>query len=256
MGFIMTKRRQLPQSVRSSVNKTLKLRAGESANGADLSGALRYAFRHAPLSEQALRSLAGTGRSLPLQALSNVLPTYQTKPAIWLLVSGRVSVGCRDACGRWWQSRLVEAGEWIDVISAWSGASVLEEANAEIDSVVHEFLIEDLELLYGGHASLPRQLLACVANQARQTIESSHAFLTQGIRVRLAGWMLKMQSHAGGSSEFSLPQFKKDIASQLGVTAETFSRTLREFVREEIIAVARYRIQIRNPDLLRQLAYG
>ncbi len=52
------------------------------------------------------------------------------------------------------------------------------------------------------------------------------------------------------STEVQLPAKKKEIADQLGLAPETFSRTLHEFSEQNVISIERRQIKILDPEFL------
>lgn len=63
-------------------------------------------------------------------------------------------------------------------------------------------------------------------------------------------------AHAGPDGDVRLPAARKVLASQLNLTAETLSRTLRKLGEDGLIASERDAIEIRDKDRLREVAEG
>lgn len=224
--------------------------APPNAYRAALRQALQHACRPWGLEPQAAALLAAIGRGHRMRARAQVLSAGGGRAeSLWLLLRGQVSVGKRDAAGRWWQSCELEAGDWIDVGSAWMGGSYPETALALSPVLVHEFPVDEVSRHCLGDAALTRVLLACVASRARCATLDKQALLTKDIHARLADWLLHQLEQHGGGQELRLRQHKKDIASQLGVTPETLSRNLRQLQAEGLLLMQGYRLHF--PDLAR-----
>ncbi len=219
--------------------------------------AILSACRPYALSDWSVAELAALGRGHRFRARSQVLPAGNLPArSLWLLVRGRVSLGKRDAGGRWWQSRELEAGEWIDVSSAWMGDSHPETALALTPAMVHEFPVDEVVGRCINDAALVRVLLACVAACARGATLDKQALLTKDIHARLADWLLERCEPLDDANRghLQLRQQKKDIASQLGVTPETLSRCLRQMQQEGLLEMDGYRLAFNDLPRLRQLA--
>lgn len=228
-----------------------------NAYRASLREAITSACRPYALSDWSVAELAALGRGHRYRARSQVV-SAGSMPAtsLWLLVRGRVSLGKRDAGERWWQSRELEAGDWIDVSSAWMGDSHAETALALTPVMVHEFPVEEVVGHCLNDAALVRVLLACVAAQARGATLQKQALLTKDTQARLAAWLLDccQAQGDGDSQQFLLRQHKKDLASQLGITPETLSRCLRQFQQQGLLEMDGYRMRLTDLCAMRQLA--
>ncbi len=209
----------------------------------------------AGLDESLCAALAALGRGHRVRARAQVFAAgSQQADSLWLLVSGKVSLGKRDGAGRWWQSLEIEAGEWIDPASAWTGGAYAETAIALTPVVAHEFPADAVAALCHSHPALTRILLASVARRASGAVLDKQALLTKDVQARLAAWLLQQLELSGGGPELQLRQQKKDIASQLGVTPETLSRTLRQLQQDGLLQVDRYLVHIPDLERLQALA--
>ena len=73
---------------------------------------------------------------------------------------------------------------------------------------------------------------------------------------RVARHLLKVGSGIAGAA-FELPMLKKDLASHLNLTSETFSRTLRRLVDAGLIAQSdNNRLKVLNREGLQKIAEG
>jgi CRP-like cAMP-binding protein len=199
-------------------------------------------------------ALSQLGTAQALDAHAQLFQAGEADAQLWLLVSGTLTLGQHDAQGRWWQSREVGSGEWIDVVSAWCGGPHLETAIAQTEGLAHAFAVDEVARLCDSQPGLCQALLRNVACRARGVTQERQALLTKDIHARLAGWLLEQLRQAGGGDELQLRQQKKDLASQLGVTPETLSRCLRSLHEQGIVKVERYQLSVRNRAALQALA--
>lgn len=220
-----------------------------NAYRASLRAALLHACRPWALDAWTVAALAALGQGQRCREGARVFVAGETPASsLWLLVSGRVSLGQLDGHARWRQSRELHAGDWIDAGSAWTGASPAETALALEPCLVHEFPMAALLPLCAEHADLTRALLACVATRGREAVLERQALMTQDIMGRLATWLLQHATpQADGRASLQLRQQKKDLASELGVTPETLSRSLRQLQQQGLLEMQGYRLRL--PDL-------
>ena len=69
---------------------------------------------------------------------------------------------------------------------------------------------------------------------------------------RVAGYLLSKSQPAGATFDLQVP--KQTLASRLSVQPETFSRIVRQLSNQGILAVQGSRVEISDPDRLRQIA--
>jgi CRP-like cAMP-binding protein len=228
--------------------------------GAEESPPLRHALLQAlgdePISPSALRALEGLGRSRRLRAGETLLRAGEGPVrSLWLIVGGQACAGKRDARGRWWQSRELAVGDWADLASAWrEPAAALETVVAQASTQVQEFPADGVLALCDGEPGLMRALVRALADQLAGATLDKQALLTRDVSARLAAWLLEQHEAAGGGPELVLRQQKKLIASHLGITPETLSRTLKQLQQQGLLAVEGYRLQLADLPGLRSLA--
>ena len=101
--------------------------------------------------------------------------------------------------------------------------------------------------------SLGRQLWMLTARELQRVQEHSLA-LIKSAEERVAGFLLEMAGRSSASAAVELPMSRQDIADYLGLTIETVSRTITQFVQSGTIALeTSRRIQLRNRPALNRL---
>jgi CRP-like cAMP-binding protein len=227
-------------------------KAVEPVDGAARLALLQRAFVSAPLTPAAADAMAGLAQEHRVRAGDTVLSRSEMARGLWLVASGRVTVGGWEADRQWRQTHSVVDGEWLDAASAWLGDTFQEDAIAETDTVLLQFPLPAVKRACNSHASLSRALLALLALRVRQLTENTHGLLSKDVLARCADWLLSsMDANAG---TVRLTQRKRSIASQLGATPETFSRTLRQLREKGTIEVDGYSIVVRDVPALRRMA--
>jgi CRP-like cAMP-binding protein len=98
-----------------------------------------------------------------------------------------------------------------------------------------------------------RELWAFAAEELRQTQERM-LLLVKSAPQRLACFLLEMSERLSARDILELPMSRQDIADYLGLTIETVSRTLTQFVSHSMIGLpSSRRVVVRNHGALRQL---
>jgi CRP-like cAMP-binding protein len=215
---------------------------------------LQAACRSARLDGPAARALAALGHERWVGVGTRLFDDGQRIDALWLVARGCVTVGNLDAGRHWRPTRAVQGGEWLDAASAWLDLPLAEQALAEADSTLVAFPIADVEALCATHPSVARVLLTLLARRVRQLTESTHGLLSKDVLARCAGWLVEALRGAEDGATVQLAQRKRSIASQIGATPETFSRTLRQLREMGAIDVEGYCIRVRDGEALQRLA--
>jgi CRP-like cAMP-binding protein len=213
---------------------------------------LARAFAVAPPAPAATDAMAALAHQHLVRAGGTVFTRRDAAVGLWLVVRGRVTVGSWEAEQHWRQTHAVSDGDWLDAASAWLGGTFQEDAVAETDTELLEFPVAAVKRACASHPSLARALLGLLALRIRQLTENTHGLLSKDVLARCADWLLTSMDAAAGTVRMS--QRKRSIASQLGATPETFSRTLRQLRERGTIEVDGYSIVVRDVQALRRMA--
>lgn len=215
---------------------------------------LQQACRPAVLGPAAARALAALAREHRVMGGTRLFGDHEHIDALWLMAKGCVTVGNLDAGRHWRPTRAVQGGEWLDAASAWLEVPLAEQAIAETDAVLYAFPLGEVEDLCAAHPALARVLLTLLAQRVRHLTENTHGLLSKDVLARCADWLVSALDASGDGATVMLNQRKRSIASQIGATPETFSRTLRQLREMGTIDVEGYRIRVRDAQALRRLA--
>lgn len=90
----------------------------------------------------------------------------------------------------------------------------------------------DLRAAMRRDPDLAMAAMAELAISYRMLVRHAKGLKLRTAKERLAAWILEESAHAGGAVAFTLPVEKRHLASYLGVTPESLSRTIRA-LREE-----------------------
>lgn len=111
---------------------------------------------------------------------------------------------------------------------------------------------QSLDALAEHDQALARRLRALTAGQLRAGRERMLLLGRKTAAERIASFLLEMASRMGAKSgtPIELPMSRADIADYLGLTIETVCRGLTQLRRQEIIAIDRATLAIRNRPAL------
>ena len=216
---------------------------------------LRRAFRPAALETADALELAQVAVRYRFPAKAAVLRRESRSDALWLVGKGSVSVGNRDAQGGWRQARAVGGGEWLDVASAWLGETNFEAAIASTDVVAYEFPLDAIQVICSMRPNVATLLISAIAQRLKRATQAAQELAVKDVPGRLAGWLLDAaEFDLNGVGRLVMNQSKRALASELGSSPETFSRTLARFRTLGFIAVRGYKIDVLDSEGLRKMA--
>ena len=185
---------------------------------------------------------------------SIVTPT-QPAEALYIVLAGRVKVYKLSARGDERILHLIGPSETFGEAAVLAGGRYPAFASATEASVLLALRRQALSRLLGGSAELALGMLAGMAAKLHEFAATIERLSLQDVPGRLAAALLA-QAAAAGSDAFDLPLTKRELASRLGTTAETLSRTLARFKAAGTIEVRGPRITLRKPDRLEAIAAG
>lgn len=165
---------------------------------------------------------------------------------LFVLHEGRVKVARLGASGKEQVIRVIGPGDFLGELSLFS--SLPHTDMAEAQTKVSMCLIdgEQLKGLMATYPTIALKILEALSRrleQAENLIESINLYTAEE---RLAATLLSLSS---GEAHFSLSMSKRDLASQLGMTQETLSRTLASLSEDGLIEMeGQRRIKIIDRD--------
>ena len=180
---------------------------------------------------------------------------------LYVVESGLIGVRRTDAEGERILIRLANPGDTLGYRpllaeeSHRGSAEVMQAAKVCFlpKIIVRRFLI--------GNPGLGAQFLLRTARELGVADERFFETVTLPARVRLINLLMGLREHCGhivenGSLLLDLPLTRRDIASMLGIRAESLSRVVREIESEGLANFSGNHVTIVNPDTLLKTLNG
>ncbi len=159
-------------------------------------------------------------------------------PTASLLVvnTGRLRLSRSTSDGAEQLLRVLGPGDFVGVESFLTGAHPGHTATAMGETLLCEFRHEDLGGLLRTYPEIGAAMLATLAEQLSRTEERLTAQALEPVERRVVGYLLDLPArpHERGLL-LELPLTKKDVASYLGTTPESLSRSLRALADAGVI---------------------
>jgi len=134
---------------------------------------------------------------------------------------------------------IARAPESFAEESMLSGTGYSSDASAVEDSNI--LLVQGAEFLHllKRHPDLAFSLLKSVSHQVRSMMSLVNDRSLKDFKTRLAHWLIQHCAHpdSGQPQRVPLQMTKRLLASELGVTSETLSRTLAKFRKQHLVHV-------------------
>ncbi len=163
--------------------------------------------------------------------------------------TGQVALTRGSPQGRRRMIRVAGPGQTIGEQSFLTGARATDQAEALTDTRMCVFTHAALAGLMHEHPSIVLQMLRSVSERMAEA-ERRLALSSVDVDVRLADYLLDLPLERGSSSTVRLPLAKKDVASLIGTTPESFSRALTRLKDQGLVRVQADRVVLLDPDRL------
>jgi CRP/FNR family transcriptional regulator, dissimilatory nitrate respiration regulator len=177
-------------------------------------------------------------------------------PGVYCVGSGMVRVFKLAPSGKDHVLHFAEPGMTFAEIAALGRFPCPASAEALEDTACALVPTERFHRLLQRHHELCLQLLTSMAMWTRHLIGLMEDVVLRDAGGRVARHILDTDP-TGGREAFSLRVLKKDLASHLNLTGETFSRVLRRFAETGLIELrGAQRLRVLDGDKLRDVADG
>ncbi|MGB6394438.1 MAG: helix-turn-helix domain-containing protein [Bradyrhizobium sp.] len=140
-----------------------------------------------------------------------------------------------------------------DIFGVEAGDVHLSSAEAVIEAQVLVVKRSSVLARAEHEKDLSKQLWTLTVREL-QRVQQHSLVLIKNAEERVAGFLLEMAGRSSGSAAIELPMSRQDIADYLGLTIETVSRTITQFVQSGLIVLeTSRRIAFRNRAALNRL---
>ena len=176
----------------------------------------------------------------------------QDEPAssYFIILSGLIKLFRRAADGSIAIISIHGPSQSFMEAEALTGATYSTSAEAVVDSRIVRIDAKALRLRIGADPKLAMALLGSASMHLRMLLEQIEKLKTMTATARLADFILLLAGPKEGRAEISLPYEKRLVAGHLGMTPESFSRTLGQ-LRRHGVHVERDKVTIDDVGRLR-----
>lgn len=211
-------------------------------------GRLEY-FRG--LAPDTMELLAMGTRQIVLRRDEPVFRKGMPADALHVVVTGQVKVFLPQSGMGEKVVALVERGESFGMASVWLGGAHLADAAANQDSHLLRIDRHVLLRLAREDCAIAGRLLDAVSRRVTQLMRNLESCMPRSARQRVACYLSqRCPPGAGSTYEVLLPTTKREVATKLNLTPETFSRVLHELQDEGAIAIRGRAIRVLSGDRL------
>lgn len=209
----------------------------------------------ASLAAQDQLRVEGLARATHLKAGATAYSADDDLSQLMVLHTGRLKIFRVSADGSEQLIRVLGPGDFTGETSVFTGQRPDDYATALDECQLCVFRHGDLEALIRKHPEIGMRLLATVSARLSETEHRLNSLTSRDVESRLADYLLGLSSTwRGGVATVTLPLAKKDVASLLDTTPESFSRALKSLAGQGLIVIGAGRsISIPQPERLQQL---
>ncbi|HMN73187.1 MAG TPA: Crp/Fnr family transcriptional regulator [Rhodoblastus sp.] len=197
------------------------------------------------------------GENAVLVAARGATICRQDEPAAFyfIVLSGLIKLFRRAADGSIAIISIHGPSQSFMEAEALTGATYSTTAEAVVEARVARIDAEALRRRIGADSKLALALLGSASMHLRTLLEQIEKLKTMTATARLADFILLLAGPKEGRAEISLPYEKRLVAGHLGMTPESFSRTLGQ-LRKLGVRVQRDKVTIDDIGRLRDYCEG
>lgn len=169
--------------------------------------------------------------------------------SLYIVNKGRVKSYRLTESGKEQLIRVLTPGDFAGEYALFTESIHESYAEAISDTSVCMIKRSDLQALLTKYPSISMNILKAFSNRLEESEKQTTLFATEKIETRIA--LFLAQCLDNDSSEITLPMSKRDLASYLGTTPETFSRRLTRLEKRGYIKrKSNKKIEVVNLDEL------
>jgi CRP/FNR family transcriptional regulator len=170
---------------------------------------------------------------------------------------GRVALTHRSPDGHEQVVRVLQEGDFVGEDAFLSGARPDHDVIAATDAQLCTFSHTDLAGLVHHHPGIALRMLQAVSARLAEADRMLTSLASSDVGARVAGYLLDQATtrDAAGHAVVHLSLAKKDIASYLGTTPESFSRAVTALARAGIVRSDGNAVTFLDPTALESRAH-
>lgn len=162
--------------------------------------------------------------------------------SLYIVSAGKIKIFHLSESGKELLIRVLQPGDFTGELALFQDSIHKGFAQAIMDtqvcvikrSILREFLMK--------YPSISLKILAEFANRLEKSEKQTITFATEKVETRIALYLAECAHVDPASNEIKLPVSYKDLASYLGTTPESISRTLTRFEEQGFIKKKKQRV--------------
>lgn len=157
------------------------------------------------------------------------------RDTLFLIQKGSIKLYRISSGGKEHTIEILQAGDFIGEQSLFTQSASNNYAVAIENTTVCSLRQQDFQRIVSQHPQIALELLSVLSNRLENTQEHVMSLTGESAKHRLMQY-LENEAEKQATTIVKLPSTKKDLASYLGMSQETFSRTLTTLTREGLVS--------------------
>ncbi|MFT9005656.1 MAG: Crp/Fnr family transcriptional regulator [Liquorilactobacillus hordei] len=152
-----------------------------------------------------------------------------TSNVLYVVSKGKIRIYRLSESGKEQLLRILNPGDFTGELALFRESIHEAYAEAMIDTDVCMISKNDLQEFLLKYPTISLKILSEFSNRLETSEKQTTRFVTEKVEARLSLFLAECTDGGDSPVEIELPMSKKDLASYLGTTPETISRTLADF---------------------------
>lgn len=203
-----------------------------------------------------LQALAGIAEPVTYQPGDTIFLEGDPAKGFFLILSGQVKVYKLSLDGKEQVLHFVGPDEIFAEVPVFSGGSYPAHADALRTTHILFFPRQAMLRLLANDPNLAMNMLADLSRRLRQLTKLVESLSLKESPARLAAYLLHAGEELTHADQVELDVTKGQLATLLGTTPETLSRTLKKLAETGIIEVKARSIRLLDKEALKRMAEG
>lgn len=213
-----------------------------------LTASLRCSQLFTGLSAEDLAAIAAFSVSRSLAKDEYLFRQGAPSEGFYVVLRGAINVHRVNAAGKEQVIHVFRTGDSLAEAALASPTGYPADARAVESSTVLLIPKVPVLALIGRRPDLALRMLGSMSSHLRVLVSMLDDLTLKDVETRLVNWLVKHSQGRAGT--IALPGTKRVLASELGTSSETLSRTLAKLRDQQIIAVAAKTVTVHDPAAL------